>query len=91
MYDAMQQMREQGVAGPLPTPVHMTMTFVLADRTRRDYDNMLASMKAGIDGLHDAGLLIDDSCEMLTLDLRTARGRASVRLDLEGSEQQKLL
>jgi crossover junction endodeoxyribonuclease RusA len=42
------------------SPVHMTVTFHPPDKRRRDRDNMIASMKAGMDGLADA-LGIDDS------------------------------
>lgn len=35
-------------------------TWYLPDRRRRDPDNLIASMKAGIDGLRDADILADD-------------------------------
>ncbi len=34
--------------------VHLAMTFYMPDRRHRDLDNMLASMKSGLDGLADA-------------------------------------
>lgn len=40
-------------------PLHLRLTFCPPDRRRYDRDNLLARMKAGIDGLCDA-LQIDD-------------------------------
>lgn len=37
------------------------LTFYHAFRRERDADNALASMKAGIDGITDAGVVINDS------------------------------
>lgn len=45
---------------------HLTITFLPPDRRRRDLDNMLASLKAGLDGLAIA-LGVDDSEFALTL------------------------
>ena len=35
-------------------PIHLGVTFFPPDRRHRDDDNMIASMKAGLDGLADA-------------------------------------
>lgn len=36
-------------------------TFYVKDRRRRDRDNLLASLKAGFDGIADAGVVADDA------------------------------
>lgn len=41
-------------------PIHLWLTFVPPDRRKRDDDNLIASFKAGRDGLADA-LGIDDA------------------------------
>ena len=45
--------------GEVECPVHMTVIFHPPDKRRRDRDNMIAAMKAGMDGLADA-LGVDD-------------------------------
>lgn len=35
-------------------PIHLHMEFCMPDKRRRDWDNMLASVKSGIDGMADA-------------------------------------
>ena len=45
--------------------LHVRLVFVPPDRRRRDMDNLIASMKAGLDGLADA-LGVDDSRWALT-------------------------
>lgn len=40
-------------------PIHVELAFYPPDRRHRDQDNMLAAMKAGLDGLADA-LGVDD-------------------------------
>ncbi len=46
--------------------IPVTLEFVPPDRRRRDVDNMLAAMKAGLDGVADA-LRVNDSRFELTL------------------------
>lgn len=46
--------------------VKVSITFLPPDRRPRDTDNMLASIKAGLDGLSDA-LGVDDSRWTLTI------------------------
>ncbi len=45
---------------PFVRPV-MNLTFVFGKDRRRDEDNMRTRFKPGLDGLVDAGLLIDDN------------------------------
>lgn len=49
-----------------PGPLHLTITFAPPDARRRDLDNMLSSLKSGLDGLSDV-LGVDDSLWTLTL------------------------
>lgn len=43
----------------LEAPLHIRITFCPPDRRRRDLDNMLAALKAGLDGVSDA-IGVDD-------------------------------
>ncbi len=56
----------QSLAGASKAAV--TLTFYPPDRRARDADNMLASMKAGLDGLADA-LGLDDRHFRITFDV----------------------
>ena len=51
---------------PLRTPVRAEVTFVVTDDRRHDTDNLIASIKAGWDGMVDARLLLDDHSGVLT-------------------------
>lgn len=44
----------------------ISVTFVATDKRRRDLDNLLSSVKAGIDGLIDASIIKDDSAQHLS-------------------------
>lgn len=80
-------LESQRVLFPLRAPVRAVITFVVKDRTRRDFDNMLASIKAGIDGLRDAGVIFDDSCWVFKPTLDVVMGKKpGVRIRLEGYE-----
>jgi crossover junction endodeoxyribonuclease RusA len=46
-----------------PDKAQVDVTFVVPDRRRRDKTNLAASFKAGLDGIVDAGILVDDSHE----------------------------
>lgn len=55
--------RELGLAGILPngdSPLMVSLTFVPPNRRRRDVDNLIAAMKAGLDGVAEA-LELDDA------------------------------
>jgi Holliday junction resolvase RusA-like endonuclease len=69
----------------LKPPVTADVTFVVPDRRRRDMDNLLAMLKPAWDGLVDAGLLVDDSAEMLRLGapkMRVEKGQQYVEVRL---------
>lgn len=58
--------RQAKLAAPADGRVHLTLEFVPPDRRHRDRDNMLASIKSGLDGLADA-LGVDDRRFDLTI------------------------
>jgi Holliday junction resolvase RusA-like endonuclease len=43
------------------------VTFVVPDKRRRDLDNLVSSVKPQMDGIVDAGILRDDSLEVLSV------------------------
>jgi len=45
--------------------VEVTLTWVVADRRRRDADNIIPTLKALCDGLVDAGVVKDDTPEFM--------------------------
>ena len=45
---------EAKLQAPKDGRVHMVITFYPPDKRHRDYDNMVASIKAGLDGMADA-------------------------------------
>ena len=60
-----------------------TITFVLKGKRRRDIDNLFASIKPGIDGIVDAGLLPDDDVRSWSPTLRYEQGdKPAVRVEL---------
>ncbi len=64
-------------------PAAVTITFILKDKRRHDWDNLLASFKAGIDGLVDAGLLPDDDVRSWTPTLKFEQGdKACIKVEL---------
>lgn len=64
--DALAQLQERyGAVVPLPLRMAAVFTFVTKDNRRRDLDNWLAACKPLLDGLVDAGILIDDSTRYL--------------------------
>ncbi|MDB6454730.1 hypothetical protein [Falsirhodobacter sp. 20TX0035] len=62
--------------------IHLTLTFCPPCKRRRDADNLLASMKAGIDGIADA-TGIDDSTYTITLARGPVRRGGAVLADIE--------
>jgi crossover junction endodeoxyribonuclease RusA len=43
------------------------VTFIVPDKRRRDLDNLVSSVKPQMDGIVDAGILRDDSLEVLSV------------------------
>jgi crossover junction endodeoxyribonuclease RusA len=59
-------------------------TWYLPDARRRDPDNLMASMKAGIDGIVQAGVLTDDRYLVIhppTLTIDRARPRVEITIE----------
>ena len=64
-------------------PAVVTITFFHDDFRRRDWDNLLASFKAGLDGLVDSGVLTGDSTSHIaSLTLATAYGDPCVMVEV---------
>jgi Holliday junction resolvase RusA-like endonuclease len=63
---AMGLVLEQGRPSTPYDQAHITITWVSKHKRRRDIDNLFASMKAYIDGLVDARLIVDDSAKHVT-------------------------
>ena len=61
------------------------LTFVPPNRRARDEDNLVASMKSGLDGLSDA-IGVDDSCWKLTHDVAHGEVGGMVRVRVEVAE-----
>lgn len=60
--------------------VHVRLEFVPSDRRPRDLDNLLASVKAGLDGLADA-MRVNDNTFRITFDMgEPIKGGACVRV-----------
>jgi crossover junction endodeoxyribonuclease RusA len=70
-FSALAQMQAQEAA-KATGPVAISITFCHSDKRRRDWDNLLASFKAGLDGLVDAKAIMGDSTsEIVCLSLAT--------------------
>lgn len=63
---------EEKVSAKWDGPVHLWVTFAPPDRRHRDMDNMIASIKSGLDGLAMA-LKVNDSRFVLHLNVSTLR------------------
>lgn len=61
--------------------LHVRLMFVPPDRRRRDMDNLIAAMKAGLDGLADA-LGVDDSRWTLTCAIDDGSIGGMVRVEV---------
>ena len=58
-----------GVQDPLWERAHLKLTFVAADKRRRDLDNLIAACKPWIDGLVGAsGVIVDDAYDRLSIE-----------------------
>ena len=51
------------VIGQPPARALVDVTFIVPDKRRRDKTNYASAFKAGLDGLVDAGVIVDDSHE----------------------------
>ena len=62
--------------------VAVHLTFVPPDRRHRDWDNLVASMKSGLDGLADA-IGVDDSRWRLSFEVAEGEIGGMVRVRME--------
>lgn len=60
---------EQGRPKTPFNKAHITITWYAKDKRKRDVDNLLSAMKGSIDGLVEAGVLVDDSAQHLSYSL----------------------
>jgi crossover junction endodeoxyribonuclease RusA len=67
------QARHQGVGCITAEKIAVSLVFVPPDRRRRDLDNLIASMKSGLDGLADA-LGVDDNRFSLAAEMAEGPG-----------------
>ena len=75
---AMAQARYMPPPGALP----LVLTFVAPDKRRRDLDNLLASMKADLDGLSQALGVDDQLFEPITLRREYGKKTGCVRVEV---------
>ncbi len=75
--------KRQGIKKIEPRcPIAISLTFYPPDRRARDQDNMLASMKSGLDGIADA-LGVDDRNFQLTYHVSPeTENRVAVEISL---------
>lgn len=75
--------RAHGVMPVQADRLNVHLRFVPPNRQRRDWDNLVASMKAGLDGLADA-LRVDDSSFVLSFELAKDEIGGFVRVEVTG-------
>lgn len=73
--------RSDGIGKTGAAKAHLTITFYPPDKRHRDLDNMLASIKSGLDGLADA-MGMDDRHWTITLSVADSIG-GYVQIDVE--------
>ncbi|WP_136685675.1 hypothetical protein [Falsirhodobacter xinxiangensis] len=77
--------RAAGVRNIDAPALHLSLTFCAPTRGRRDMDNLLASMKAAIDGIADA-TGVDDSTYSFTLARGPVRKGGAVLAEITSAE-----
>ena len=73
---------EHGARRLLSGRLEVHLRFIPPDRRARDWDNLLASMKAGLDGLADV-LQVDDSRWRLSFDVAQGEVGGMVVVQIE--------
>lgn len=63
--EIMALVREQSWEGPPLERAHINVTFYLPDRRRRDPESLIARCKPWLDGLVAAGVISDDSLDVI--------------------------
>lgn len=75
--------RAAGIRGGNSPALHVALTFCPPDNRRWDLDNMLASIKPGLDGIADV-IGVDDSKWSLSLSRGPAVKRGVVHVIIQG-------
>ena len=57
---------EQVRPNPSFEKAHITITFVAKDRRPHDLDNLFSGMKSYVDGLRDAGIIVNDTAARIS-------------------------
>lgn len=71
--------------------VSMIVTFVLPRYTKYDWDNLIASLKAGQDGIVDARIITDDSIKVIErIGYEVETGAWGIRVRIESLEDAAL-
>ncbi|WP_039788592.1 hypothetical protein [Herbaspirillum huttiense] len=70
---------------PVKGDVPLRITFELPDRRPRDRDNLLAAMKAGLDGVAEALGVDDSQFEPVLLTRRYGRKPGAVHIEIGGA------
>lgn len=65
VYVAVRSLGGSSRDSPALTHAHVKVTFYVTVAARRDADNLLSSLKGVLDGLVDAGVLVDDSLDVI--------------------------
>lgn len=78
------QARSQGLTRLNAERLHLKITFVPPNRRARDLDNMLASLKSGLDGLCDV-LGVDDSKWSIEISKSDDRIGGFVEIDVNAA------
>ena len=57
---------QQGVPSPISCKCAVHLVYQFSTNRRRDWDNLISRIKGTMDGLTDAGVIVDDSqiCQM---------------------------
>jgi Holliday junction resolvase RusA-like endonuclease len=70
---------------PLRT-ARLTVTFIVPDHRRRDWDNLISTMKPELDGFVAAGILVDDSTDVISFirfEVEYEKGVSATRVRIE--------
>uniref|UniRef100_A0A6M3JTT8 Uncharacterized protein n=1 Tax=viral metagenome TaxID=1070528 RepID=A0A6M3JTT8_9ZZZZ len=68
-----------------PPKAIVKYTFIVPDLRRRDPDNLIASCKAILDGLVDAGVIRDDSGKQMVFDqpeIKYIKGKRAIIISI---------
>lgn len=73
--------------GPWQGRAHVVITFSWPDRRRRDVGNLFPTCKAIVDGIRDAGVLVeDDDDHVLGPDIRRDHGPWSITVTIRDAD-----